>query len=80
MYEHFVVEHLVYSSSIPQAQHSTAQSALHKAANEARADQSAKTQASRQSWREPSCSRAFMELAAFSKRTKSKSAPLIEIL
>ena len=44
---------------MPQAQHSTAQSVLHKAANQARADQSVAAQASRQSWREPACRRAF---------------------
>ena len=59
-------------SSIPwytasTAQHSAAQSALHKAANQARADQSATMQASRQSWREPAYRRAFIQLAAFSK-------------
>ena len=63
--------------SIPStAQHSTAQLALHKAANQVRADESATTQqASRQSWREPACRRAFIRLAMFSNRTKeSKSA------
>ena len=42
-----VVEHL--------PQHTTAQSAMNKAANHVRADQSATTQASSQSWREPGC-------------------------
>ena len=52
-------------------QHSEARSALHKAANKVRADQSATTQASRQSWRELACRRAFIiQLAAFSKRRK----------
>ena len=32
---------------------------MHKASKQVRADQSAKTQASRQSWREPACRRAF---------------------
>ena len=46
-----------------------------KAAKQVRADQSATTQASRQSWLEPACRRAFIQLPAFSKRTKkSKSA------
>ena len=45
------VEHL------PLAQHSTTQSALHKAAKHIRADQSATKQGSRQSGREQSCRR-----------------------
>ena len=48
--KHVVVEHL------PRAQHSTAQSGLHKAAKQVRVDQSATTRASRQSWREPRAS------------------------
>ena len=39
MYEHVVVEHL------PQTQHNTAPSALHRAARQLRADKSATTQA-----------------------------------
>ena len=47
------------------------QSAMHKAAKHVRTDQSTTTQASRQSWREPACRRAFMiRLAVFSKRAK----------
>ena len=50
----------------PQAQHSTAQrSQLAQAAKQVRADQSATTQASRQSWLEPACRRAFIQLAVF---------------
>ena len=49
---------------------SKAQSVLYKSAKQARADQSATTQAGRQSWREQACRRAFVQLAAFSKRTK----------
>ena len=53
--------------------------ALHKAAEQVRADQSATTQAGRRSWRgesrEPACRRPFVQVAVFSKRTKkSKSA------
>ena len=51
------------ASSVPQAQHNTAQLAQHKAANQAPgqvyAYQSATTQARSQSWREPACRRAF---------------------
>lgn len=65
MYERVVAEHLrIYRK------HSTAQSALHKAANQARADQSTTTQASIQIWREPAYRQAFIQLATFSKRTK----------
>ena len=68
MYEH-VVEHL------PQVQRSTALLVLRKAAKQVRADQSATTRASRQSWQEPACWALIIQLAAFSKRTKkSKSA------
>ena len=55
LYEHVVVEHL------PQTHHKKAQSALH---NAVRADQSAITQARKQSWR------AFVQLDASSKRRK----------
>ena len=49
------------SSSIYR-KHSTARlAALHKAAKQVRADQSATTQAGRQSWRELACRRAFMQ-------------------
>ena len=68
MYVH-VVEH------VPQTQRSKAQSALHKAAKQVRADQSAITQASRQSWQELACRRALILLAAFSKRTKKSNLP-----
>ena len=69
VYDHVVVEHL------PQTKHRKAQSALHKAAKQVRAGQSATAQASRQSWWELACRRAFMQPAAFSKRTKkSKSS------
>ena len=44
-------EHLMYCSTASTAQHSAISS--HKAAKQLRADQSATTQASRQSWREP---------------------------
>ena len=49
--KHVVDEHL------PQAQHSTAQSALYKAAKHVSADQSATTEGSRQRGREPACRR-----------------------
>ena len=49
------------------SQYSTAQSRRHKAANQARADQSATTQASKQSWGGPACRRAFMQLGSFLK-------------
>ena len=62
MDEYVVVEHL------PQPQLCAAQSALHKAAKQGRADQNATTQASRQSWREPAC-----RLAVFSKRTEKSN-------
>ena len=45
----------------------TAQSALHKAATQLRANQSAATQAGREIWRGPACRRAFTQLAVFSK-------------
>ena len=44
---------------VPQAKHSTGQPALHRAANQVRADQSATAQASIQSWREPARRQAF---------------------
>ena len=60
MYEYVVVEHLQQQCrTYSIGQQSTTQSALHKAANKLRADQSATTYASRQSWREPACRRAF---------------------
>ena len=59
----------------PQAQHNRAQrSQPAQAAKQVRVDQSATTQASRQSWREPSCHRAFTQLAVFSKRTKKSKS------
>ena len=56
--------------------HSTAQrSQPAQAAKQVRSDQSATTQASRQSWLEQACRRAFIQLAVFSEQTKkSKSA------
>ena len=52
MYEHVVVERLLLYCSTTSTQHSTAQSAGTKP-KQGRADQSATTQASRQSWQEP---------------------------
>ena len=54
-----VVEYLMFSS-ISTAQHSAAQSALHKAANQVRANQSVTMEASRQSGREPARSQPFI--------------------
>ena len=65
-YEHVVVEHL------PQAQHSTAQSDLHETGNQVRADPSAKTQASRRTWREPAYSRALMQLTVCVLKTNEQ--------
>ena len=62
------------SSSTYRKQHSKAQSALHKAATQERADQNAATQASRQSWRELAYRRVLTRLAAFSKRTKKSKS------
>ena len=61
------------SSSINR-NHSTAQSTLHKATKQVRADRNATTQASRQSCesREPTCRRAFTQLPTFSKRTNKQ--------
>ena len=61
------------------AQHSTARhSAIsrHKAANSVRAHQSAATQASRESWREPRARMLsrYLQLAAFSKRTRKSTS------
>ncbi|CAN0389726.1 unnamed protein product, partial [Laminaria digitata] len=62
---------MLWSSIYPKR--STAQSALHQTAKHVRADQSATTQASRQSWQEPACRRA--STARFILKTKkSKSA------
>ena len=58
------------ASTASTSQLSRAQSSLHKAETQARTDQSATTQASRQSWRKPACRRAFIQFAVFSKRTK----------
>lgn len=47
------------STTASTAQHSTAQRIHPAQSSEARADQSAATEASRQSWREPACRREF---------------------
>ena len=60
-----VVEHL--------QQHSTAQPAMHKAAKRVRADQSATTQASRQSLQEPACRRVFAARCVLKTDEESKS-------
>ena len=67
---------LGFTCSASTGQHSTAQrSPPAQAAEQVRADQSATTQASIQSWLEAACRRAFIQLVVFSKRTKkSKSA------
>ena len=57
MYEHVVVEH------VPQAQHSTAQSARTKAAKQVRAGQSATAQASRHG-----CARACVSWSIYTAR------------
>ena len=56
----------------PQAQYSTAQpmQPAQQSAKQVRADQSAITQATRQSLLEPACRRVFIHLAVFSKRTE----------
>ena len=69
MYDHVVIERL------PQTRHTKAPSALHKATKQVRADQSATTQARRQSWQELMYRRAFMQLAAFLKRTRIRNRP-----
>ena len=51
------------ASTARTAQHSTAQSALHKAANQVRADHSATAQASRQNWQEPEYRQKIRQLA-----------------
>ena len=65
---------ILYCSTASTAQNSAI--SPHKAAKQVRADQSATTQASRQSWRDPAhACRACIQHAEFSKRTKkSKSA------
>ena len=71
MYERVVAEH------VPQARHIAI--SPHEAAKHVRADQSATTQASRQSWREPAFRRAFEQLAAFSNRTKKSKSCRIRV-
>ena len=56
--------------------HSTAQSALRKAAKQVRADQSATTQTSRQSWGEP---RASMSSSTYTARSVLKTNEEIKI-
>ena len=60
------------SSSI--TRHSKTQSPLRKSAKQIRADKSATTHASRQSWPELAYRRAFIQLAAFSKRKKKRKS------
>ena len=56
-------------------QHSTARSVMHKAAKHVRADQSATTQASRQSWREPAMSSSiYLQLCSQNQR-RNRSLP-----
>ena len=63
-------------SSSMSCKHSTAKrnQPCAKAAKQVCADQSATTQVSRQSWREPTCRWAFVQLATFSKRTKKSNS------
>ena len=61
---------------LPCRKHSKAQrSQPSQAAKQARADQSATMQASRQSWLESACRRVFIQLAVFSKQTKKSKSP-----
>ena len=53
---------------------STVQSALHKS-SKARTCRSERDNASKQSWRQPACRRAFTELPVFSKPSKKSNLP-----